>query len=71
VWAAGSPVASEQDARLLSWQLVLPDAREIDHVVDRLRALGYVETQDAGGERAFTDASGITVALVAEPHAVA
>ena len=71
VWAAGSPVASEQDARLLSWQLVLPDAREIDHVVDRLRALGYVETQDAGGERAFTDASGITVALVTEPHVVA
>lgn len=27
IWAAGSPVAGESDARLLSWELVLPDER--------------------------------------------
>ena len=28
-WAAGSPVASERDARLLEWQLVLPDPSSV------------------------------------------
>jgi catechol 2,3-dioxygenase len=66
VWAAGSPLASDHDARLLSWQLVLPNPREVEQVVDRLLRAGFSETPGIAGERAFTDDSGITVALVAE-----
>jgi len=66
VWAAGSPLASDQDARLLFWELVLPDASQADQVAGRLLQAGYAEKKGVGGARAFTDASGITVELVAE-----
>lgn len=71
VWAAGSPLASERDARLLSWQLVLPNAHDVEHVVRRLLQAGYAETPGYAGERTFTDDSGVTVALVAEAKAAA
>jgi catechol 2,3-dioxygenase len=65
VWAAGSPVASERDARLLFWELVLPDAEEVAKVAGNLVRAGYSEAQVANGARAFTDPWGITAALVA------
>jgi len=66
VWAAGSPVASEGDARLLYWELVLPDAVEIGRVAESLKKAGYAESSSAGGARSFVDDDGITVALIAE-----
>ena len=65
VWASGSPVASENDARLLFWELALPDAEEIEQVTASLRAGGFEETVAANGARAFVDPWGIRVALVA------
>jgi hypothetical protein len=59
-------LASDQDARLLFWELVLPDASQADQVAGRLLQAGYAENKGVGGARAFTDASGITVELVAE-----
>jgi len=66
VWAAGSPVASEGDARLLFWELVLPNATEIERVAENLRKSGYAESLGEGGARSFVDDNGINVALVAE-----
>ena len=40
-WAAGSPVASDRDARLLFWELVLPAQEEIETVVTNMSAAGY------------------------------
>jgi len=71
VWAAASPVAGEADARLLYWEMVLPDAMEMERVAARLLAAGYVETVSSAGERAFVDDAGITVALVVGDTAAA
>jgi catechol 2,3-dioxygenase len=62
VWAAGSPPASEQDARMLLWDLVLPDADERAKTAASLEAGGFVPLHGT----TFRDPWGITVALVAE-----
>jgi catechol 2,3-dioxygenase len=64
VWAVGSPVASENDARLLSWELVLP-AEEIERTAASLREGGFEETVAANGTIVFADPWGIRVALAA------
>ena len=66
VWAAGSPIAGPTDARLLSWELVLPDAAEIITTVESLHANGFAASQDENGRTIVTDPWGITVALVPE-----
>jgi catechol-2,3-dioxygenase len=37
-WAAGAPPARDDEARLLSWDLVLPDATSVDEAVRSLAA---------------------------------
>ncbi|CAN5669133.1 catechol 2,3-dioxygenase [soil metagenome] len=64
VWAAGSPVATEQDARLLFWEMVLPDADEIDRAAASLSLGDFDEINTENGARAFRDPWGIVVALV-------
>lgn len=63
VWAAGSPPASARDARLLFWELVLPDSEEVAHVAARLRSRGFLPNPE--DEVAFTDTAGIRVRLIA------
>lgn len=62
-WAAGSPVATDEDAKLLFWELVLPDSAATA-AVERLRDAGYSVTTVAG-VHAAADPWGITVRLVA------
>jgi len=64
VWAAGSPVASAKDTRLLFWEMVLPDAAEVALVAASLTKGGYEAVEVASGAKAFRDPWGITVALV-------
>lgn len=66
VWAAGSPVASKENARLLYWELVLPTEEEVERVASGLRGAGYLRTTTAKGAPSFSDEWGITVALRAE-----
>jgi catechol 2,3-dioxygenase len=66
VWAAGSPQASDEEARLLFWELVLPDASEVERVAASMKAAGLLEATTPSGARAFVDPWGIRVALVAE-----
>ena len=40
-WAAEAPGASDDDARLLDWELVLPDDAEVHAVAESLEAHGY------------------------------
>jgi catechol 2,3-dioxygenase len=40
-WAAGAPQASAGDARLLWWDLVLPDVAHVEAAAERLRRAGY------------------------------
>lgn len=65
-WAAGSPMASEHDARLLHWELAFSEPEELQHTAERLRRAGYEETAEPMEAPAFKDPWGITVALVQE-----
>ena len=65
-WAAGGP-ATERDARLLDWTVVVPRVEDVAEATTRLRAAGSVVDDDARA----TDPWGTSVRVVAEgdPHA--
>lgn len=63
-WAATSPAATQADARLLEWQLVLPDAATVSATAASLREAGFA-TEDAGDAVLAMDPSGITVRITA------
>ncbi len=63
IWAAGSSVASVTDARLLFWELTLPDAEEIERAAASMTKAGFLEDPSSEGARAFTDSCGISVHL--------
>jgi catechol 2,3-dioxygenase len=48
-WAAGAPPAGDDDARLLDWQLLLPDAVSANAAADSLRGCGFGVDPDATG----------------------
>lgn len=62
MWAAGSPVATTADARLLRWELWLPTAADRDAATARLQAAGYPAEQTPDGPL-VTDPWGIRVLL--------
>jgi catechol 2,3-dioxygenase len=66
IWAAGSPSASDRDARILFWELALPNAEEVARVSAVLRAARYPAVTMANGSVGFRDPWGITVALTAD-----
>ena len=61
IWAAGSPVASAQDARLLFWQLLLPNYQDVEEVKASCAREGY-----AGQRNGFSDPWGIRIELSSE-----
>lgn len=64
VWAGDVPPAGEDDARLLEWTLVLPDADDVTEAAQRLDDAGYAVTRDAGTCR-VTDPWGTVLRLAA------
>jgi catechol 2,3-dioxygenase len=65
VWAAGSPAATDADARLLRWELWLPTTDTRDAAAARLQAAGYPVDSTPEGPIA-TDPWGIRVLLRAK-----
>ena len=63
-WAAGAPAATENDAKLLDWELVLPAASDVDAAARSVQAAGFTVDQSEGNTYA-TDQQGIRVRLVA------
>jgi catechol 2,3-dioxygenase len=63
-WAAGSPIATDEDARLLEWQLALPGRSEVDKAVESLRDSGH-DVRSSDGTFTATDPWGIVVRWVA------
>jgi catechol 2,3-dioxygenase len=61
-WSPG-PSARDDEARLLHWELRLPDAAAVDAAVDSLRRAGYTAVNESGGWTA-ADPWGTTVKLV-------
>ncbi len=63
-WAAGSPPASAGDARLLDWELVLPDKESASAALDSIESAGFT-VERHGGIGFATDPWGIRVRLSA------
>ena len=61
-WAAGAPVATDADARLIYWDLVVPDRETADDLASRLAGAGYAITE-ADGVAVARDPWGIAVRL--------
>ena len=63
-WAAGAPIATDEDARLLEWELVLPDQATITAAADSLDAAGFVTKRNFMGDAHAVDPWGNKVHLV-------
>jgi catechol 2,3-dioxygenase len=61
-WASGSPVATDADAGLLDWELLLPDAESVANAGASLRENGF-PVEERGGELRSSDPWGITVRI--------
>jgi catechol 2,3-dioxygenase len=61
-WAAGAPAATDDDARLLEWELVLPDAEAVTHAAQSIAGAGYRMTAD-GADRIALDPWGTPLRL--------
>lgn len=65
-WAAHSPAATEDDARLLDWEIALPDRAAVEATAAGLRAAGHAVEAEAG-EATASDPWGTAVRLAARP----
>jgi catechol 2,3-dioxygenase len=45
-WAAGAPRATEKDARLLEWEIIVPTASDAERAAASLKSAGYAVTED-------------------------
>jgi catechol 2,3-dioxygenase len=66
-WAAGAPRATDADARLLEWELVVPSPADVDNAAAHVRAAGF-DVHDAGSDRRITDPWGTTLRLTHKEH---
>ena len=63
IWAAGAPVATEEDAKLLDWELVLPGAADVNAAASSLESAGFSVDRSDDGVSA-NDQQGIRVRLI-------
>jgi catechol 2,3-dioxygenase len=61
-WAEGAPSAGAQDARLLDWEILVPDASDLSEAVDSLRRGGH-DVVVADGAATARDPWGTAVRL--------
>jgi catechol 2,3-dioxygenase len=61
-WARGAPSASEDDARLLEWEIVVPEPTDVDAAADSLERARYEVRRD-GMDAAVRDPWGTQVRL--------
>jgi catechol 2,3-dioxygenase len=66
VWAAGSPPASSTDARLLFWELVLPNEAVRSRAQMSLTSAGYKRAKADTDDPSYVDPWGIQVTLTLE-----
>jgi catechol 2,3-dioxygenase len=64
-WARGAPPATDADARLLEWEIIVPTPRDADEAARHVKSAGYDVKQERG-EWVLTDPWGTSLRLVAE-----
>ncbi|MGH7616623.1 MAG: VOC family protein [Gemmatimonadaceae bacterium] len=65
-WAASAPLAGEDDARLLEWEILVPDATSVRATGESLESRGFTVTRD-DGSIAARDAWGTQVRVRPSP----
>ena len=64
-WAKGAPRATDADARLLEWEIIVPTRKDAEEAARHVKAAGY-EAKQEDGEWVLTDPWGTSLRLVAE-----
>ena len=64
-WARGAPPATDADARLLEWEIVVPTSEDAESAARSVKAAGYPVKQD-GSDWILTDPWGTGLRLVPE-----
>lgn len=64
-WARGAPAATDEDARLLEWEIIVPTKTDADEAAAHVAAAGY-EAKPENGEWILTDPWGTSLRLVPE-----
>jgi catechol 2,3-dioxygenase len=64
-WAKGAPRATDADARLLEWEIVVPTRKDAEEAARHVKDAGY-EVKEDDGEWVLTDPWGTSLRLVTE-----
>jgi catechol 2,3-dioxygenase len=64
-WAAGAQPATDEDARLIEWELVMPDAASVSAAAASVEAAGGTVERAGDGSVLARDPWGTAVRLVA------
>ncbi|HJP86320.1 MAG TPA: VOC family protein [Gemmatimonadaceae bacterium] len=64
-WARGAPAATDADARLLEWEIIVPTRDDARAAAEHVRAKGY-PVKEENGEWILTDPWGTSLRLMAE-----
>jgi len=64
-WARGAPPATEADARLLEWEIIVPRSKDAEEAADNVKSAGYPVKQE-NDEWVLTDPWGTSLRLVPE-----
>jgi len=64
-WARGAPVATDADARLLEWEIVVPTRKDAEEAALHVKSAGY-PAKEENGEWTLTDPWGTSLRLVPE-----
>ncbi|HMI47097.1 MAG TPA: VOC family protein, partial [Gemmatimonadaceae bacterium] len=64
-WARGAPPATDADARLLEWEVVVPTKRDAEEAARHVQTAGY-PVKEENGEWVLTDPWGTSLRLVPE-----
>ena len=65
-WARGAPPATDADARLLEWEIIVPTREDARAAAEHVRARGY-PVKEENGEWILTDPWGTNLRLMPEP----
>jgi len=66
-WAAGAPLATDDDARLVDWEIVVPDAASVSHAAESLEGHG-ADVRREDGDVVATDPWGTKVRITSAAH---
>jgi catechol 2,3-dioxygenase len=62
IWAAGAPLSTDADARLLEWEIVLPDAESVERAAQSVLSAGF-RIEAGNGDRLTSDPWGTALRL--------